>query len=83
MLHNAFKVNRNKVLPTIPAHRDGGAYHWKHPRGLTNKENCLAGSFPLDYNFGNLKSKYVIGMSVPPIAMANISKQIYKQWLSK
>lgn len=82
MLHNAFKVNRDKVLPTIPAHRDGGAYHWKHPRGLTSKENCLAGSFPLDYNFINLKSKYVIGMSVPPLMTAKIAEQIYKQWLS-
>lgn len=82
MLHNAFKVDRNKVLPTIPAHRDGGAYHWRYERGLTNKENCLAGSFPLDYNFINLKSKYVIGMSVPPLMTGKIAEQIYKQWLS-
>lgn len=83
MLHNALKVNKNKVLPTIPAHRDGGSYHWKYPRQLTKKENCLAGSFPLDYNFLKLKSKYLIGMSVPPIMAAQIANQIYIQWLSK
>lgn len=81
MLHNAFKVDRKKVLPTIPAHRDGGAYHWKHQRSLTKKENCLAGTFPLDYNFTNLKSKHIIGMSVPPVVTAHVSEQIYLQWL--
>jgi len=83
MLHNSSKLDRNKVLPTIAAHRDGGSYHWLHPRPLTKKENCKAGSFPLDYNFLKLKSKYLIGMSVPPVMVAQISTEIYKQWLSK
>ncbi len=83
MLHNSMKLDRNKVLPTIPAHRDGGSYHWKYPRHLTDKENCLAGSYPLDYNFLKLRSKYLIGMSVPPLMTGKIVEQIYKQWLSK
>lgn len=83
MLHNANKVDPNKVLPTIPAHKDGGSYHWKYPRHLTDKENCLAGSFPLDYDFLQLRSKYLIGMSVPPIMVAQISTEIHNQWLSK
>ena len=83
MLHSALKIDKNKVLPTITAHKDGGSYHWKHPRQLTKKENCLAGSFPLDYNFLKLKSKYLIGMSVPPVMTAQIASEIYDQWLSK
>lgn len=83
MLHNSSKLHREKVLPTIAAHRDGGSYHWKYPRPLTKKENCLAGSFPQDYNFLNLKSKYIIGMSVPPIMTAQIASNIHEQWLSK
>ncbi len=83
MLHNSYKVDRKKVLPTIPAHMDGGAYHWKHPRQLTKRENCLGGSYPLDYDFMKLKHKYLIGMSVPPVMVANISQRIYDQWLSK
>jgi len=83
MLHNSSKLDREKVLPTIAAHRDGGSYHWKHPRPLTKKENCLAGSFPIDYDFLNLKSKYIIGMSVPPIMTAQIASNIYEQWISK
>ena len=83
MLHNSSKLSRKKVLPTIAAHRDGGSYHWKFPRQLTKKENCLAGSFPLDYDFINLKSKYLIGMSVPPVMTARIAQRVYDQWLSK
>ena len=82
MLHNSSKLDRNKVLPTIAAHRDGGSYHWLHPRPLTKKENCKAGSFPLDYNFLKLKSKYLIGMSVPPVMTAQIATEIYNQWLN-
>jgi len=83
MLHNAFKIDRNKVLPTIPAHRDGGAYHYKYPRHLTKNENCKAATFPLDYNFLKLSHKYLIGMSVPPIMTAQIATEVYHQWLSK
>ena len=81
MLHNSSKLDKNKVLPTIAAHRDGGSHHWLHPRPLTKKENCKAGSFPLDYNFLKLKSKYLIGMSVPPVMIAQIAHEIYLQWL--
>jgi DNA (cytosine-5)-methyltransferase 1 len=80
MLHNASKVSRYMVLPTITAHRDGGAYHWKYERPLTKRENCLAGSYPLDYDFKGLPHKYLIGMSVPPIMTAQIATKIYEQW---
>jgi DNA (cytosine-5)-methyltransferase 1 len=83
MLHNSSKVDRNKVLPTIAAHKDGGSYHWLYPRHLTDKENCFAGTFPQDYNFLNLRSKYIIGMSVPPVMTAQVASNIYDQWLSK
>jgi DNA (cytosine-5)-methyltransferase 1 len=81
MLFNSSKVDRNKVLPTIAAHPDGGSYHWKFPRGLTSKENCLASTFPTDYDFCGLKTKYLVGMSVPPIMVARIADEIYEQWL--
>ena len=81
MLHNSSKLDRNKVLPTIAAHRDGGSYHWKYPRPLTKLENCLAGSYPIDYDFNGLKSKYLIGMSVPPLMTAKLAAEIYNQWL--
>ena len=38
-------------------------------------------SFPQDYNFLDQSPKYVCGMSVPPVMMAQIARQIYLQWL--
>ncbi len=37
-------------------------------------------TFPQDYNFGSQDAKYICGMSVPPVMMAQISSQIYEQW---
>lgn len=50
---------------------------------LTINELINIGSFPLDYNFLNVKPQYLIGMSVPPLMTGKIAEQIYKQWLSK
>lgn len=38
-------------------------------------------TFPQDYNFGTQSAKYVCGMSVPPVMMAQIASQIWSQWL--
>ena len=57
--------------------------HYKRANHISDKSLKLAGSFPLDYNFLNNKPKYIIGMSVPPVMVAQIANQIYKQWLSK
>jgi len=51
------------------------------PRNINNNEVKLIGSYPLDYNFKDVKPKYLIGMSVPPVMTAQISNQIYLQWL--
>jgi len=83
MLHNAYRVDRNKPISTIVAHNDGTAYHYEHNRRLTNNEFCKAGTYPLDYNFGKVRPSYLIGMSVPPVMTAQISSNIYDQWLSK
>lgn len=38
-------------------------------------------TFPQDYDFGKQSVQYVCGMSVPPVMMAQISSEIYRQWL--
>jgi len=78
-----YKLNPANVLNTLIASESAGAYHWKHIRSLTKNENCLSGSYPLDYDFQENKSKYLIGMSVPPVMTAQIASNIYDQWLSK
>lgn len=54
---------------------------------LTENDLKLTGTFPLDYNFCNDSSKsivkYFIGMSVPPVMVAQIATEIWNQWLSK
>ena len=41
--------------------------------------NCQ--SFPQDYDFGNQSAQYICGMSVPPVMMAQVSAEVYNQWL--
>jgi len=36
-------------------------------------------SFPSDYDFGAVNPKYVVGMSVPPVMIAQVASEIYKQ----
>lgn len=40
-------------------------------------------TFPQDYNFCGQDVNYVCGMSVPPVMMAHIAKEIGKQWLRR
>lgn len=78
------KMEADKVCPTIIANQSGShLYDHTQPRILTNKEYIRAGSFPSDYNFLKNKPKYLIGMSVPPIMIAQIANQIYYQWIYK
>lgn len=75
------KANRYDVLPTITAHlQGGGTYHYKVIRPLNKKENCFAGTYPLDYNFLEIHPKYLIGMSVPPLMTYGLVSRIYEQW---
>jgi DNA (cytosine-5)-methyltransferase 1 len=71
----------NKVANTITS--KGLCVLFSEPRRRNDIEYCKCGTYPLDYNFNNTTVKYLIGMSVPPIMTAQISTQIYNQWLSK
>jgi DNA (cytosine-5)-methyltransferase 1 len=74
----AKKIKKKDVLNTISS--SGDLYHFKECRILSKKELILASSFPLDFDFLNTKPQYVMGMSVPPVMMAQVSNQIYEQW---
>ncbi len=50
---------------------------------LSDYELLQIGSWSQDYDFKKQKVIYVLGMSVPPLAMYRISKEIEKQWLKK
>jgi len=78
------KMHPDLVPCTIIANQNG-SFLWndKVCRVMTDSENCKIGSYPIDYNFLQIKPKYLIGMSVPPVMTAQIATEIYNQWLSK
>lgn len=57
--------------------------HPVHKRKLNQWEASVLQSFPLDYDFLDQNPLSCIGRSVPPVMMAQISRQIKKQWLEK
>jgi len=71
----------NKVLSTIDSKSE--KYRACDKLHVTPKTFLLGGSYPLDYNFLDSSLTYLVGMSVPPVMVANIADEIYKQWLSK
>lgn len=80
---NCNRVHPDFPVPTITAHHSGGSWHNSIKRYLNTSELIKCSSFPSDYNFLDQKPKYIIGMSVPPVMMAQISTRIYDQMLSK
>jgi DNA (cytosine-5)-methyltransferase 1 len=73
------KLSKNKVANTILA--GSTSAHPNYPRKLNDTELIKIGSFPLDYDFLDVKPQYLIGMSVPPLMTAQVANQIYLQWL--
>lgn len=75
------KVSRYKPCGTLTTKMDS-KFHWKYKRYLTLKEWQAIGSFPVDYNFDGIQGKYLIGMSVPPVMMAQVAHQVYNQLIN-
>ena len=74
-------VHSDEVCPTLTTHP---SYVFDFPRSLNEKEIKLASTFPMDYDVPSReRMMWLAGMSVPPVMMAQVSYQIYKQWLEK
>ena len=80
---NAKFIYDNEVCNTIASASGSRLVSFTEPKRLSNNELKKCGSYPIDYNFGDMDVKYLIGMSVPPVMTAQIAHQIYLQWLSK
>lgn len=82
---NHIVVGPNMVCPTILT-RNNALKHYNKERNVSITELMLCCGWPLDYDFlGNKKAQksYVIGMSVPPVMMGNIMKNVYEYWLKR
>jgi DNA (cytosine-5)-methyltransferase 1 len=80
-----YKINHNyKVCYTIPANSGGPTIAiYDSPRFINLYEATLASSFPLDFKFkSNREGFYSLGMSVPPLMIYKISREIAKQWFN-
>ena len=73
-----------KIASTITA----GETNWRYFDGMacSDYDYSVCNTFPIDYNFcsdSENAAKYLIGMSVPPVMVAQIASEIYAQWLAK
>lgn len=80
---SSMRLSDTKVCNTITANQCEGFFHSTEKRSLIKEETCKIGSYSLDYNFKDIRPMYLIGMSVPPVMMAQIANQIYLQWFKK
>ena len=55
-------------------------YLFDEYRKPNKHESCYISSFPLDYNFNGLAYNYLLGMSVPPVMIAQVASRVYEQW---
>jgi len=82
---NAMIRHDNEVCGTITSGETDRRYC--DGKILTENDLKLTGTFPVDYDFCNEQSKsaakYFIGMSVPPVMVAQIATRVYENWLSK
>ena len=76
-----YKSLDNLICSTVTS---GGSYCIENKAEyLTDIEFCKIGTFPIDYNFKSIEPQYLIGMSVPPVMIAQIARQIAIQWFNK
>jgi len=69
-------LNPRKASPTITSR----VRFWEDALNVASLESySFMGSFPQDYIF-NHNNVYIIGMSVPPVMMAQIATRVYDQW---
>ena len=72
----------DKVCPTLTTKGDC-VLHFEKPNLLSASEKKRISSFPQDYQTPTKDIGWLCGMSVPPIMTAQISYQIWEQWLKK
>jgi DNA (cytosine-5)-methyltransferase 1 len=77
---NCYKLDPLRPLPTLRAGAND-YYHYWDERVLYTNEIIKGGSFPLDFNFLKAQPIYVVGMSVPPVMMAQVAYRVYEQVL--
>lgn len=76
-------IDDEKVSLTLCANDESEHVKKDVPYRIEENEIKMIGTYPLDYDFKKNKVIYLVGMSVPPVMIAQIATEIYSQWLSK
>ena len=76
---NALLIKDNEICPTITAGEKN--YRVYDKLSLTDNDYKRCGTYPMDYDLNGNDAKYLIGMSVPPVMVAQIATEIYEQWI--
>lgn len=61
----------------------GNDYRMCDGKRLTDRDCINIQTFPQDYDFAPESAKYICGMSVPPVMMAQVASEVYMQWFDK
>lgn len=79
------KLSGKHPAATLVAGNQNSILHFDEPRILSTNEWKILSTFPMDMNFGDWgpsKSKWAMGMSVPPFMTQRIALSIKRQWIS-
>lgn len=68
-----YKLHPNQPAPTLIANSANGFHMWDRPTKISDAGNLRLQSFPDDYDFEGVTSRYITGMSVPPLMMQRIA----------
>lgn len=60
----------------------GGQFYRSDKSSFSKGDFINVQTFPQDYNFLDQSVQYICGMSVPPVMMAQVARQIWRQWLN-
>lgn len=72
-------LHDDRIANTVTA--SGDVYRMCDGMRCSDQDIINMQTFPQDYDFGAEDVKYICGMSVPPVMMAHIADEVYKQWL--
>jgi len=77
---SAVFIDDHRVCNTIVSATGSKLICGAEPRYLSVDEMRMCSTFPIDFRFLTMRPQYVMGMSVPPVMMAQIATEIRKQW---
>jgi DNA (cytosine-5)-methyltransferase 1 len=82
---NSCYLYLDKCSPTLTSTtaQNRSLIHFDEPWCINEEEIKSISTFPQDYQSPTKDIGWLCGMSVPPVMIAQISHQIYLQWLSK